>query len=246
MSSEFYDSETITASFNELRKILQFLERLGSPRPTITGGWAVYAYAGGSGSRDIDIVMISEEDIVQHLYNHYFPANNFVVKKIGLIPSHWEKIVQTKGGARDIIVDVFNGEKIWKDEVGLGLKFHWGWTLKFQEKLTIEDLEIIVPKRELLIITKMMAAVARSRDFDQTGHYRLPPKIEKDYRDVAALTIGQRIDIDFYKEYIKKSEADQYVNEFLAKYKQTPHSKTLIDHGATYDNIESILSLSSA
>jgi len=243
MSSEFYDPEILSASFIELKKLLKFLEKLGVPNPTIIGGWAVYAYEKGMGSRDIDIVMVSESDIVQHLYNNYFPAHDFKEKKIGFFPDHYEKIVMTPKGTRDIIVDVFDGQKEWKDEVNLRIKFHWEWILKFQEQLTIDDLKIIVPKRELLLITKMMSAIARSRMNDLNPHFRLPFKIKKDYRDVAVLTIGKELDLDFYKEYVKKSNADQHIDEFLSKYKQEGFSEILTDLKSDYNEIESTLQI---
>ena len=62
MNSNFYDKEITTASFSELKNLLRFLTKLGSPHPTIIGGWAVYAYEKSMGSRDIDIVMVSEVD----------------------------------------------------------------------------------------------------------------------------------------------------------------------------------------
>lgn len=243
MSENFYDDESISASFIELKKLLNFLKELGKPRPAIIGGWAVYAYEGGLGSRDIDIVMASEEDAIQQLYNNFFPGHNYKVKSIGLIPSHWEKIVNTSNGDKDIIVDIFHGDKKWKDEVGLSLEFDWGWTLEFQEELTIDGLKIIVPKRELLIITKMMAAIVRSNDYDVTGHYRLPPKISKDYKDVARLTLGKELDLDFYKKYAQKSKSDQYIDEFLSKYKQPEYGKILKDFDSTYQDIESLLKI---
>jgi len=243
MSSNFYDKEILTASFNELKKLLKFLEELGTPHPTITGGWAVYAYEKSMGSRDIDIVMVSEADVLQHLYNDYFPKYNFQVKKIGFFPTNWEKIVQTPDGPKDIIVDIFHGGQNWKDEGNLGINFSWKWTLDFQEELDIDGLKIFVPKRELLLITKMMAAEARSRQYDLTGHYRLPPKISKDYKDVARLILGNSIDFEFYKEYMKKSDAIKHLSTFLARYKQDVHVATLDDMNSNYDEIESILKI---
>ncbi|MDH3313777.1 MAG: hypothetical protein OEM28_11635 [Nitrosopumilus sp.] len=243
MSGNFYDDESLTASFVELKKLLDFLQELGTPRPAITGGWAVYAYEGGLKSRDIDIVMASEEDAIQQLHHNFFPKYNYTVKKDDLFSSHWEKIVKTSDGDKDIIVDVFYGDKKWKDEVYLGLEFEWDWTLKFQEDLEIDGLKIIVPKRELLIITKMMAAVARTKEYDLTRHYRLPSKISKDYKDVARLTIGKELDLDFYKEYVQKSKADKYLDDFLSKYKQPEYGGILKDFGSTYQDIESILKI---
>jgi len=243
LSFEFYDEETTTASFEELKKLLKFLEDLGTPHPAITGGWAVYAYEKGMGSRDIDIVMVSEADIIQHLYNHYFPSHDFNVKKIGLIPSHYEKIVQTNDGPRDIIVDVFDGEKEWKDEVNLGIKFHWNWTIQFQEKKEIDGLIMYVPKRELLIITKIMAAVARAKENDISPHYRLLPKILKDYRDVAVLTVGKNLDSEFYKEYMEKSNGTKYIDGFLARYNQPEYKQLLTDINGSIEEITSKLNI---
>ncbi len=76
--------------------------------------------------------------------------------------------------------------KIGKTKVNLGLGFAWKWTLEFQEKRKIDDLEIIVPKRKLLLITKMMAAMALgTKANDIEPHYRLAPKIYKDYQDAS-------------------------------------------------------------
>ena len=243
MSLGFYDEETVTASFEELKKLLTFLKKLDRPHPVITGGWAVYAYEKGLGSRDIDIVMVSEADIIQYLYNHYFPAYNFNVKKIGLIPDHYEKIVKTKDGPRDIIIDVFDGEKEWRDAVNLGIHFQWSWTIEFQEQKKIDNLEIFVPKRELLIITKIMAAVARTKENDIAPHYRLPPKILKDYRDVAALTVGKRLEFDFYKKYMEKSNGKQYLDDFLARYRQPEYGEFLTNLGGNFEEINSKLGM---
>jgi len=244
VSGNFYDGESLTASFAELKKLLGFLQELGTPRPAIVGGWAVYAYEGGLKSRDIDIVMASEEDAMQQLHRNFFPKYNYAVKKDDPASSHWEKTVRTSDGDRDIIVDVFYGDKKWKDEAYLGLEFEWGWTLEFQEELEIDGLPVFVPKRELLIITKMMAAVARAKEYDATGHYRLPSKISRDYRDVARLTVGKELDRDFYREYVQKSKAGRYLGGFLSKYRQPDHDAMLQeDFGVTRKDMESVLKI---
>ena len=56
MVSNFYDDEITKESFQELRRFLSWMNMRGS-YPTIIGGWAVFAYEGGIGSRDIDVVM---------------------------------------------------------------------------------------------------------------------------------------------------------------------------------------------
>lgn len=187
--------------------------------------------------------MASEEDAIQQLHNNFFPKYNHKIKKDDLFSSHWEKIVKIFDEDKDIIVDVFYGDKKWKDDAYLGLEFEWDWTLKFQEELEIDGLKVIVPKRELLIITKMMGAVARTKEYDLRGHYRLPSKISKDYKDVARITVGKKLDLDFYKEYVQKSKADKYLDDFLSKYKQPEYGAILQEFDATYKDIESLLKI---
>ena len=187
--------------------------------------------------------MASEEDAIQQLHNNFFLKYNYKIKKDDLFSSHWEKIVKIFDEDKDIIVDVFYGDKKWKDDAYLGLEFEWDWTLKFQEELEIDGLKVIVPKRELLIITKMMGAVARTKEYDLRGHYRLPSKISKDYKDVARITVGKKLDLDFYKEYVQKSKADKYLDDFLSKYKQPEYGAILQEFDATYKDIESLLKI---
>lgn len=193
------------------------------------------------GSRDIDIVMTSEEDAIQELHNNFFPKYNYTVKKRGFFPVHWSKTVTTPDGPEEIIVDIFYGTKKWIDDTNMGLEFDWGWALEFQEELQMNGMEIIVPKREILIITKMMAAVARSRLYRQDFHWRLPPKISKDYLDVARLTVGQSLDRSFYEQYVQKSKAGVYVNDFLTGYEDPKHGRILAELGSDSSYMESVL-----
>ena len=89
----------------------------------------------------------------------------------------------------------------------------------------------------------MMAAEARSRQYDLTGHYRLPPKISKDYKDVARLILGNSIDFEFYEEYMKKSDATKHLSTFLARYKQDEQVTILDEMHSNYNEIESILKI---
>lgn len=82
------------------------------------GGWAVYAYEGGIGSRDIDIVMTGEEDAVQHLEKGFFLGRNYEVKRIGMLPSHWAK-THDRRRCKTSSWTFFTAIQ-WRDEVSLG------------------------------------------------------------------------------------------------------------------------------
>lgn len=243
MSEEFYNEEILTASFKELETFLTFLKGLGKPHPIIIGGWAVYSYKHGLGSRDIDVIMISDADIEQNLLKNYFPVHNIEPRKSfgALIPSYYSKIIKTTNDELDIHFDIFSGDHKREDEEDLGIRFDWNWILQNNIKKEIKGLEIYVPKIELLIITKIIASLGRSKTFDQTGSARLPAKIWKDYRDIAVLTKMANLDSKFYEEYLVKSNVLPLFEKFLAKYKLDEYSDILNDYDITYDEIESKL-----
>ena len=89
--------------------------------PTIIGGWAVFAYEGGIGSRDIDAVMPDIGSINYLLEDDYFLTNQYYAVKKGFVIDHYKKIIKTKMGDVDIIFDIFNGENPREDTERLGI-----------------------------------------------------------------------------------------------------------------------------
>ena len=242
MASNFYDDEITDASFEELKKFLNWMNLRGT-YPTIIGGWAVFAYEGGIGSRDIDVVMPDTNTINQLLEDDYFEKNQYHVVMKGLIPDHYEKIVKTARGDTDIKFDVFNAEILREDSENLGISFHWGWTLQSQEKKTIEDLDLYVPTRELLIISKIIAAVARTEEFRLKPNPRLPSKIWKDYRDVAVLTVNKNIEKGIFGDYLKKSGLEPHLSKFVSGYQDSRYNSILTDLHCDFDYIQNSLNL---
>jgi len=96
---------------------------------------------------------------------------------------------------------------------------------------------------ELLIITKIIAALGRSKTFDQTGSARLPAKIWKDYRDIAVLTTMKSLDSKLYESYLVQSNVSPLLERFLSRYKQNEYSGILDDLKITYNDIESKLKI---
>jgi len=240
MANNFYDEEITKESFQELKKFLWWMNKRGT-YPTIIGGWAVFAYEGGIGSRDIDAVMPDTNSIDQILEDDYFLTNQYLAVKRGFIPDHYKKIIDTKNGKVDIIFDIFNGENQREDTENLGISFHWGWTLEHQEEKQIGDLHLYVPKRELLIITKIIAAVGRTEEFRLSADARLPSKIWKDYRDIAALTIGKEIERKFFDEYVEKSNLGKLVPKFVSGYQDNRYKQVLEEQNGTFDEIKNSL-----
>jgi len=237
MASNFYEDEITDASFKELKRFIEWMNRRGT-YPTVIGGWAVYAYEGGIGSRDIDVVMPDLSSINYILEDDYFVYNHYQTVKQGFVPVYYRKIVETTNGPADIHFDVFNGEQKREDSENLGIILDWSWTLQFQTQINIEDLQIYVPKRELLIILKIIAALGRTEDLKIKRDFRLDSKIWKDYRDVAVLTIGKKLDKEFLNEYLEKTNVKKYLDRFISRFRRPENSSILEELGASIEEIE--------
>ena len=77
---ELYHDEMTTQSFKELVNFTKWLNKLRGHHPTILGGWAVFFYVKGLGSRDIDVLFPSPR--VKHsAVNEYFAHNGYTMNK---------------------------------------------------------------------------------------------------------------------------------------------------------------------
>ena len=147
MSYDDYDEKFTDASFDELKKFLEWMNVKKGIYHTIIGGWAVYAYKQALGSKDIDVVMPTDKDLNDILLTEYFPARGYNVKKDKYFnPKYYVKEIEDKGRTKEIIVDVFIGSFSKEDEEGFGIRFHWGKVLEYQELKEIEGLSFYVPK----------------------------------------------------------------------------------------------------
>ena len=232
--SSFYREELTNVSFTELKRLLEWLNHKGTTS-TIIGGWAVWVYEEGLGSRDIDIVIPNLSLTGEEYRKEYFEKNDYIARSLNYQVKYFEKIIP--GTIENIIVDIFDGDKEREEMYDLNVKFHWGWMLEFREQKNIGGLEIFVPKRELLIIIKIIAALSRSKEYDALENARLPAKIWKDYRDIAALSFRKELDKSFLEEYVTKSNLGQYMDDFVSKYRRDAYRDILTDIGLSYEEI---------
>ena len=124
----------------------------------------------------------------------------------------------------------------------MGISFHWNLIPQYHEERKIRDQPVLVPKRELLIITKIIAALDRQKRLQRTGSVALKSKIWKDYYDTAILIkVNQVIDKEFIKKYIEESNLKPHMKEFMAKYDEPEHKNFLPEIGITISEIESAL-----
>lgn len=233
-----YIKEITDASFELLKKFLKMMTEKGI-QPIIIGGWTVEAFKKSKGSKDIDIV-IRGSDIDKLLSNSFFEEGGMDEVQQGW-PLRHEKKISIRGEEKTIICDIFNAEVPREDYEKRGITLHWGLVPQFQESRNIEGLPVLVPKRELLIITKIIAAVDRTARYDRTGSGSLISKIMKDYYDIAVLiNLDQELDKEFLRKYINEVNLTPHMNKFLSGYKQD-YNRTLDEVGITFEKIESAL-----
>lgn len=188
------------ASQRELGHVLDFLTKLGDDRTVLIGGWAVQAYNPWYGSIDIDLVLrkTSREKLFRHLKTKrgYLDADPGVSGYGGVQQN-------TKHGR--IIIDVFTRDKPQffegtKERLDFSALDEVGCVVKSR----VEDLDVNVPARHLLLLFKLKAAwdrarrIAEDRSPDPDGEQA---KVDKDEADVLALLDpargAQEIDLEY-------------------------------------------------
>lgn len=241
LSFNDYDKDTTAASFQLLKKFLDLMNEKGI-QTIIIGGWATEAFKEGIGSKDIDVVMLNDEDVKKLLSENFF--DNIIEQVQQIYPLKYKKQILVKGENRTILCDIFHAAYPRTDYEKLGIHIHWGLTQLFKEQRQIRGISAWVPKRELLIILKIIAAVDRLARLDMRGgddDENLQSKIWKDYRDIAVLVVGQKLDEKFLRKHIKKSNLLRYMDSFLSRYKQSENKKVLDELGTSPEEIESAL-----
>jgi len=240
MSKDFYSEEITTQSFIELKKFLCWMYDKKGVIPIIIGGWAVWSYVKGKGSRDIDAVFYDEHSISYILIDEYFANNGYRVVKRGLIPLYYSKNVMTSNGEREIIFDIFDASKNREDEEGLGITIPWGWTVQYRRKIKlVENLEMYVPVPELLIVLKIVAALGRSVTMKTSAEpERYRSKIWKDYYDVALLIKSIRLNHDSLRTFLTDSNVNKHIIGFLKGYKLDEHKNIFAELEIDYKTIE--------
>lgn len=234
-----YDEEVTDASFEILKEFLKETKRI-EIKPIIIGGWAVEAYKKSKGSKDIDIV-VNSSDVNTLLSTSFFEENNLDEVQHGW-PLRYEKEIFVNDKHKTVICDVFNSDVERQDYENVGVNFHWNLILQYHEERKIRDQLVLVPKRELLIITKIIAVLDRQKKYDRTGSRRSESKIWKDYYDIAVLIkVNMMIDKEFMKKYIEETNLKPHMKKFMAKYDEPDYKTFLPEIGITISEIESVV-----
>ena len=225
-----YTEEVTNESKKELIKFAKWFEQKHGNWPTVIGGWAVWVhYDKGFGSRDIDLVLPTDDWIENVMKKEYFIQNSvkpYIFKNDLLGTKHYGKEITIDGRDKPEIVffDLLSGSSLREDSENLGVYVDWNWAFEHKQTVPIGEACIHVPEPELLIPLKIIAALARTRTLQRAEdptYWR--SKIWKDYCDVANLTSYVTIDKPKLISHLLRTKLTKILREeFLAGYISRP------------------------
>jgi len=210
---ELYGPTITDPSLKELGEFAKWYnEKLGN-YPIIVGGWAVYCYTKGLGSKDIDVVFLGEATKHMTLFD-YFRSHGYKERSRSLFDKEFVKSVKVKDREVEIIIDAVSANRIIIFE-GRKARLPWTWAVKHNVKHKIGKAAIYIPTIELLLVYKIGAILGRST-LMKTGldvnYYR--SKIWKDIYDIITLS---QLEIDAKKvdKFLGESKLAEYKTEII-------------------------------
>lgn len=210
---ELYVNEITDPSLKEFEEFAKWYnEKLGN-YPIIVGGWAVYCYTRGLGSKDIDVVFLGDEAKHMTLFD-YFRSHGFSERRKSFFDKEFVKTIKTKDQEIDIIIDAVSSNRTIIFE-GKKARIPWNWAVKYSIKYKLEKATIYIPTIELLFVYKLGAILGRTSNL-RTGldiaYYR--SKLWKDVYDIATLS---RLKIDSKKlnKFLTDSNLADYKDDIL-------------------------------
>jgi len=183
---ELYSRTITDPSLKELDDFSKWYnEKIGN-YPVIVGGWAVYCYTHGLGSKDIDVVFPGDET-KQATLSAYFQSHGYIERSRSFFDKEFAKPVKAGKHEIEIIIDAVSSKRFIVIE-GKNARLPWGWAAKHNVRYELENSMIYIPTIELLFVYKLGAVLGRNiklktgLDFD---YYR--SKLWKDVYDVLSL-----------------------------------------------------------
>jgi len=212
---EYYRNEVTSATFEELKITLRWFNDILGNFPFVIGGWAVWAYTKGLGSRDMDIVMPLRES-VDPIMVPFYRANGYE-KKGGPLDfgKYFAKSIEVNGGQEEFYLDIcsYQDHNYFHEDRDKEFELPWDLLEKHHELGGFEGLKAYIPTKELLVLSKVKAYRDRKHDLKHRGAhesdlYRMQSKIWKDAHDIREL---MKLGIDFiaFAGIIREANLDE-------------------------------------
>lgn len=210
---ELYSNAITDPSLKELREFASWYNEKVGNYPIIVGGWAVYCYTKGLGSKDIDVVFLG--DAAKHItLFDYFRAHGYVERRRTFFDKEFVKLVKNNGFDVEIIIDAVSSNRTIIFE-RKNARLPWNWAVKHNVLYDLGNSKIYIPTIELLMVYKLGAIFGRNMELKtslESGYYR--SKIWKDVYDVISLS-KLKVNAKSINSFLAKAGLDEYKGEIL-------------------------------
>lgn len=206
---ERYDNKWTELSYKELENFALWMNRMFGSHPTVIGGWAVYMYNPGMGSRDIDVLMQGRE-IKDKVVNIYCANNGYELKSRAFGEDEWIKYLVNGDAASEIYLDVCTLKDV-NIVHGTNIEIPWAIATKWQRSLKVGEADIYIPGPEPLLVLKCKAAWDRAYDFKQkSDDFFLKQKLTKDKYDILSILKTCEIDPGIIADILSRYKFKKY------------------------------------
>ncbi|MFH1394329.1 MAG: hypothetical protein ABIH29_05625, partial [Candidatus Micrarchaeota archaeon] len=157
---EIYDDGITGPSLKELEEFAAWYnEKIGN-YPVIVGGWAVYCYTKGLGSKDIDVVFLG--DAAKHVtLGAYFLSHGYAERSRSFFDKEFVKVINTSEREIEIIIDAVSSKRtiIFDSRKA---RLPWKWAIKHNTLQKLGNARFYIPTAELLLVYKLGAIIGRN------------------------------------------------------------------------------------
>ncbi len=214
MKADYYE-ELTDKTLEELTSFAGWVNKHFGHEPLIIGGWAVWVYVKGLGSRDIDAVFTEPKTKILALKTFFETHGWHQLSEIKR--NEFGKQVRTARGVETVTLDVLTRSDVFKVD-NLNIRAPMALALENSKRIDLGKAAIYVPVPELLVVYKIIAELGR-RQMLKTAigerSRKLESKTWKDCYDVASLLAKTQLDKQKLKTFQEKTGLQKHLNRFI-------------------------------
>ena len=219
MKADYY-KEITDKTLEELASFAEWMNKHFGHEPLIIGGWAVWVYAKGLGSRDIDVVF-TEPKTKSLALKTFFEAHGWL-QLSEIKRNEFGKQVRTAQGMETVTLDVLTKGDVFRVK-NLNIQAPMTLALKNSKRVDLGKAAIYVPVPELLIVYKVIAELGRRQMLKTAMGERarkLESKMWKDCYDVVSLLAKTKLDREKLKAFQEKTGLQKHLGRFIEDLKK--------------------------
>ena len=211
-----YDKKWTELSFRELVNFARWMNKIIGYHPTVIGGWAVYLYHKGLGSRDIDVVL-PRRNIKDKVINMYLGNNGYEIRTKTFGEDEWIKYLEPGNTASEIYLDVctFEDNNLVH---GADIEIPWAIVNDGEKDIKVDNADLHIPAPEVLLILKVKAAWDRAYDISQgSSSDFLRDKLRKDRIDVISILLNCELNTKSISKNVRKYRFEKYFIDAISR-----------------------------